>query len=74
MPPESAIQVAMNSPCAWPSRPRMLAKRVALQSAVPMPAGSPGAATVNSTTAGQTASIIIQLNSMPKTWLTTKGP
>jgi hypothetical protein len=39
-----------------------------------MPAGSPGAAMVNRTMAGQAASITVQLRSKPKTYEMMKGP
>ena len=48
-PPDNAIQVVMKTVVCVSSKPNKDAKRVELHKAVPMPAGSPGAAIVNIT-------------------------
>lgn len=51
------------------SKPSMEATSVAVHKEDPIPAGNPGAAIVNSTTAGQIINMAIQLISSPKTVL-----
>jgi len=59
MPLDMAIQMATNSDAIFSGRLSTEAKKVALQSAVPIPAGRPGAAIVNRTIAGQAMSKLV---------------
>ena len=65
-PLDIAIQVATNSEATFSGRLSTEAKRVALQRAVPIPAGSPGAAMGNKTMAGQAISRVAKTISIPK--------